>query len=233
MNILIVDDERPARAELERSLRNLGVKGTVEEAASIDEAMNLVAEQTPDVILLDIHMPGGDGFELLRRLGKSRPPVIFTTAHEQFAALAFEEEAVDYLLKPFSEERLAMALARLDPDLEKKPKLGAGDSILLKLEGECLLVPVESIELLETTGNTTHVFWGRKTGKVNKSLKSLSGRLHPDLFFRASRDQLINLGSIRSISFTETGLVKALLHCQRTVTFSRRQSSLFLKKRAI
>jgi two-component system LytT family response regulator len=209
------------------------MKGTVEEAASIDEAIDLVAEQSPDVILLDIQMPGGDGFELLRRLGKSRPPVIFTTAHEQFATLAFEEEAVDYLLKPFSEERLAMALARLDPDLEKNPKLGAGDSILLKLEGECLLVPVESIELLETTGNTTHVFWGRKTGKVNKSLKSLSDRLHPDLFFRASRDQLINLGSIRSISFTESGLVKALLHCQRTVTFSRRQSSLFLKKRAL
>jgi len=233
MNILIVDDERPARAELERSLKNLGVKGAVKEAASIDEAMDLVAEKTPDVILLDVQMPGGDGFELLRRLGKSRPPVIFTTAHEQFATLAFEEEAVDYLLKPFSEERLAMALARLDPDLEKNPKLGAGDSILLKLEGECLLVPVESIELLETTGNTTHVFWGRKTGKVNKSLKSLSDRLHPDLFFRASRDQLINLGSIRSISFTESGLVKALLHCQRTITFSRRQSSLFLKKRAL
>jgi two-component system LytT family response regulator len=159
--------------------------------------------------------------------------VIFTTAHEQFAALAFEEEAVDYLLKPFSEERLAMALARLDPDWEKNPKLGVGDSILLKLGGECLLVPVESIELLETTGNTTHVFWGRKTGKVNKSLKSLSDRLHPDLFFRASRDQLINLGSIRSISFTESGLMKALLHCQRTITFSRRQSSLFLKKRAL
>ena len=233
MNILIVDDERPARAELERSLRNLGVKGAVKEAASIDEAMDLVAEKTPDVILLDVQMPGGDGFELLRRLGKSRPPVIFTTAHEQFATLAFEEEAVDYLLKPFSEERLAMALARLDPDLEKNPKLGAGDSILLKLGGECLLVPVESIELLETTGNTTHVFWGRKTGKVNKSLKSLSERLHPDLFFRASRDQLINLGSISSISFTESGLVKALLHCQRTITFSRRQSSLFLKKRSL
>ena len=233
MNIRIVDDERPARAELERSLRNLGVKGTLMEASSIDEAMDLFAERTPDVILLDIQMPGGDGFELLRRLGKARPPVIFTTAHEQFAALAFEEEAVDYLLKPFSEERLSMALARLHPDWVKNQKLGAGDSILLKFGDECLLVPVDSIELLETTGNTTHVFWGCQTGKMNKSLKSLSDRLNPDLFFRASRDQLINLASIRSISFTETGLVKALLHCQRTVTFSRRQSSLFLKKRAL
>jgi len=233
MNILIVDDERPARAELERSLRKLGVKGVIEQAASVNEAIDIVSEKHPDVILLDIQMPGGNGFDLLRRLGKERPSVIFTTAHEQFASRAFEEEAVDYLLKPFSEERLAKALARLNPDQEKAPKLGAGDSILLKIGGVCLLVPVEEIELLETTGNTTHVFWGIKTGKVNKSLKSLSDRMHPDLFFRASRDQLVNLGSIRSIAFTESGLVKALLHCQRTVTFSRRQSSVFLKKRTL
>lgn len=233
MNILIVDDERPARTELERSLRKLGVKGVIEQAASIDEAMGLVAEKIPDVILLDIQMPGGNGFDLLRRLGKKRPPVIFTTAHEQFASRAFEEEAVDYLLKPFSEERLEKALARLDPNEEKAPKLGAGDSILLKIGSECLLVPVESIELLETTGNTTHVFWGKKTGKVKKSLKSLSERLHPDLFFRASRDQLINLGSMASITFTEAGLVQVRLHCHRTITFSRRQTSLFLKKRAL
>jgi two-component system LytT family response regulator len=233
MNILIVDDERPARAELERSLRSLAVTCFIENASSITEAMELLAGKTPDVILLDIQMPGGDGFELLKRLGKTRPPVIFTTAYEQFAAQAFEEEAVDYLLKPFSTERLAMALARLNPNWKENPKLGVGDSILLKLGGECLLVPVEEIELLETTGNTTHVFWGSKTGKMNKSLKSLADRLHPDLFFRASRDQLVNLGSILSIAFTETGLVQALLQCQRTVTFSRRQSSLFLKKRAL
>ncbi len=229
MNILIVDDERPCRNDLERSLRTLGVDGSIEKAASVDEAIELINAQIPDVILLDIEMPGENGFDLLSRLGNASPPVIFTTAYEQFAARAFEIEAIDYLLKPFDSQRLAKALERIPLPDRKSPALTQGDSILLKLDGECLLLPVESIELVVTTGNTSEVFWGDCSGRVNKPLKYLVQRLDSSLFFRATRDQLINLRKFVSMKINDQGLVQVQLPHKRQVIFSRRQSTLFRK----
>ena len=208
-------------------LMRLGVKGVIQTAASVDEAMEFFNQESTRAIFLDIEMPGSNGFDLLSKIGKERPPVVFTTAYEQFALRAFEEEAVDYLLKPFSEERLARVLARLGPDPTSAPRLTTGDSILLKFDDGCELVPLERIQLMETTGNTTHVFYGHKTGKVNKSLKALSGQLDPKLFFRSSRDQLVNLSGIDSFEIKESGLVEAILLNKKKVIFSRRQSSLF------
>jgi DNA-binding LytR/AlgR family response regulator len=136
LDILIVEDERPASSELKRMLRSLGMMGEIREASSVTEALIAETSSRPDLILLDIQMPGGSGFDLLRQLGPDHPPVIFTTAYEQFAAKAFEEEAVDYLLKPFNEKRLAKALARLPFPDRQSPPLTHGDSILLKVDGE-------------------------------------------------------------------------------------------------
>ena len=233
LDILIVEDERPARSELKRMLRSLEMMGEIREASSVTEALIAETSSRPDLILLDIQMPGGSGFDLLRQLGPDHPPVIFTTAYEQFAAKAFEEEAVDYLLKPFNEKRLAKALARLPFPDRQSPPLTHGDSILLKVDGECLLLPVESIDLMVTTGNTTEVFWGDNKGKVNKPMKYLVKKLDSSLFFRATRDQLINVQNLVSLRTNDEGLVEAKLPHKRQVTFSRRQSILFRKSHEI
>lgn len=229
MNILIVDDERPARSDLEKMLGKLGAAGSVSSAGSVHEALALISKNRPDLILLDIQMPGGDGFDLLSLLGEKRPPVIFTTAYEQFAARAFEMEAVDYLLKPFGEERLAKALARVNTPADQAEKLSAGDSILLKIDGECLLLTVETIDLIETTEQGTLVHWGKNSGRVNKTIGRLKEQLDPKMFFRASRDTLVNLRSILSLKRDDSGQFTALLPGNRTLTFSRRQGNLFQK----
>ena len=227
--ILMVEDELPARAELKRMLRALGINVPVVEASSITEALSSITDTLPDLIFLDIQMPDGSGFDILRKLGQKRPPVIFTTAYEQFAAKAFDEEAIDYLLKPFSKKRLARALSRLPISSKPAPKLTAGDKILLKLDNECILLPVESIDLFETTGNTTQVFWSNRSGKINKPLKQLLMNLDESYFFRASRDQLLNMKNVLLLKTNEAGLIEALLPQKRLITFSRRQSILFRK----
>ena len=231
--ILIVEDELPARTELKRMLGALGIKVRIMEAASITEALSSCKENRPDLIFLDIQMPGGSGFDLLKQLGQKRPPVIFTTAYEQFAAKAFDEEAIDYLLKPFDKKRIARALSRLPLSSKPFPTLTAGDKILLKLDGECILVPVESIDLFETTRNTTHVFWSNRSGKINKPLKQLMKKLDASVFFRASRDQLLNVKNVLLLKTNDDGLIEALLPQKRLITFSRRQSILFRKTHAL
>ena len=197
------------------------------------EALITANSSHPDLILLDIQMPGGSGFDLLRQLGPNHPPVIFTTAYEHFAAKAFEVEAVDYLLKPFDERRLARALSRLPLPERQSPPLTKGDSILLKVDGECLLLPVETIDLMVTTGNTTEVFWGSRSGKVNKPMKYLVKKLDSTMFFRVTRDQLINLRNLISLKTNAAGLIEAKFPHKREVTFSRRQSLLFRKSHKI
>lgn len=227
--ILIVDDERPARSELKRMLRELGMPGTLRESASVSDALSATLYDRPDLILLDIQMPGGSGFDLLRQLSPNRPPVIFTTAHEQFAAKAFEEEAVDYLLKPFDAARLSKALSRLGAASEKKSRLGSGDVVLLKIDGECQLLPVEKIELIEATEEGTTVHWDGNSGIVNRTLLHLEERLDPALFFRCSREAIINLRYIHAVAPDEKGILSARLTNRRDVTFSRRQCALFRK----
>ncbi len=228
-DILIVDDERPARLELKRMLGRVAPAATIREAGSVKEALGEISRQMPELLFLDIQMPGGDGFELLDCLGKKRPPFFFTTAYEQFASRAFEEDALDYLLKPFDEKRLAKALSRIGTSANEVPKLTEGDSILLKIDGECLLLPVEQIELIEATDKGTLVHWNGYSGRIGKTLGYLEEQLDPKMFFRASRDSLINLRSILSLSTDEKGDLTAHISANRSVTFSRRQKSLFQK----
>ena len=232
-DILIVDDERPARSELMRMLRRSAPDATVREAGSVREALAEITEGMPELLFLDIQMPGGDGFELLKRLGKKRPPVIFTTAYEQFAPRAFEEEAVDYLLKPFDEKRLAKALSRTGTSANGESKLTEGDSILLKVDGECQLLAVEQIDLIEATEKGTLVHWSGCSGRINGTIGGMEKQLDPKMFFRVSRESLINLRSILSLRTDENGCLSAQIPGNRSVAFSRRQKSLFQKTHKI
>src|SRR5258706_8737285 len=143
LRLLIVDDEPPARARTRRLLAGIpGVK-IAGEAGSAAEARVQIAERSPDLLLLDIQMPGEDGFALLRSL-EPRPAVVFVTAYDQYAVRAFEENAVDYLLKPFRRERLEEALARARADLERPEELSRRLTELLGSLGPG--VPMERLE---------------------------------------------------------------------------------------
>jgi two-component system LytT family response regulator len=232
-DILIVDDERPARYELMRMLRRTAPDAIAREAGSVKEALGEISRQMPDLLFLDIQIPSGDGFDLLERLGKKRPPLVFTSAYEQFTLRAFEEDALDYLLKPFDEKRLAKALARIGTSANRAPKLTEGDSILLKINGDCLLLPVEQIDLIEATDTGTLVHWNGCSGRICRTIGHLEEQLDPKMFFRSSRESLINLRSILSLRTDEKGDLTAHLSGNRSVTFSHRQKSLFQKTHKI
>jgi two-component system, LytTR family, response regulator len=231
--ILIVEDERPARSELKRMLRDLGISAEIREAGTVSDAFLLIEERRPGLLLLDIQMPGGSGFDLLAKLGPDHPPVIFTTAHEQFAARAFENDAVDYLLKPFGTERLRKALSRIPSPDSSDERLGSGDVVLLKIDEECLILRVETIEFIEATPDGTLVHWGESSGIVKRTLKQLEQRLVPQIFFRCAREAILNVDAITKTRLDEHGALKATLISGREVLFSRRQSALFRNRHRI
>jgi two-component system LytT family response regulator len=233
MKILIVDDERLARLELRRMLLNQGIAGEVQEASSVEEAIQCMKWGRPDVIFLDIQMPGGSGFSLLPLLETPRPPVIFTTAHEQFALQAYEEEAVDYLLKPFNNDRLARAVARIPSWKKDQAMISRDDTILLKIGDGCQLLRVEEIEILETIESSTLVHWDKKSGKANKPLVKFSRQLDHGIFFQANRKTLINIHRIKSLTIDDKGLIHAHMMSGKEILFSRRRGLLFQKKHSL
>jgi|SRR5215472_1030768 len=226
MNALIVDDERLARVGLRRLLKDHTDIAIVGEARSADEACMQIRHSQPDVVFLDIEMPGRSGLELINDL-EDPPAVIFTTAYESHAVRAFGVGAVDYLVKPIVPERLDVALDRLRRlvDSTKRPK--SYSSRFLFRHGERYwIVPSSKIRLLESEGNYTRVHFGDAQALVCKSLSTLQGRLDPNIFFRASRSKIINLQDIKTLESQPCGALLATLADGTKVVFSRRQARL-------
>lgn len=205
MRALVIDDERLARNELRRMLDAAGGVEVVGEAASVDQAAARIGELGPELIFLDIQMPGGDGFALLERLDAA-PCVIFTTAFDHYALRAFEVNALDYLLKPIVAERLAAALAKAASFLRARPArppeqpLGRGQRIFVRDGDRRWFVAVEQISLIESEGNYARLWFDGSRPLVQRSLNALGDRLDPVMFFRANRRQIINLEHIASVA---------------------------------
>jgi two-component system LytT family response regulator len=205
----------------------------VGEAANADDASAAIAEHTPDLLFLDIQMPGRNGFELLADL--PRPPrVIFTTAYDEYAFRAFEVSAVDYLLKPIDAARLAQALQRLrepasEPVSRGEPtrRLGEDDQVLLRDGDSCWFVRLRDIQLFESEGNYTRVIFNGERPLVPRSLNSLEERLDPQVFFRANRQQIINLRSVEKIEPWFSGGLLVRLTSGAKIEMSRRQGQRF------
>jgi two-component system LytT family response regulator len=199
MRVLIVDDERLARVELRRLLGEHADVEIAGEATNIQEAKSAIAELQPELLLLDIQMPGGTGFDLLNDLDFA-PKVIFTTGFDEFALQAFEVNALDYLMKPIAADRLAAALQKArTQSTAGTPKLGAQQQIFIKDGERCWFVKVNDIILLESEGNYTRVFFGANRPLINRSLRALEERLDPALFFRSSRKHLVNLQAVEKV----------------------------------
>jgi two-component system LytT family response regulator len=219
---LIIDDERLARVELRRLLSAHPDVEIVGEASGAEQALRLISELLPDVIFLDIQMPGMTGFELLERLDDEIPEIIFTTAYDQHAIRAFEVNALDYLLKPVAADRLSSALGRVST------KPGRRVSRVFVREGErCWLVRLSDIRLLESEGNYARLHFGNERPLIRRSLDSLEEQLDESLFFRANRRQILNLTSIERTSIGPTGCLIAILRGGTQIDLSRRQSDRF------
>jgi two-component system LytT family response regulator len=222
MKALLIDDERMARQELRRLLLAHPEIEVAGEARSGEEALELIRRLNPDLLFLDIRMPGMTGFELLENL-ESAPEVIFTTAYDKYAVKAFEVDALDYLLKPVEPARLAGAVAKLG-----LPRTRARSDRFFVRDGErCWLIRVEDLTLLESEGNYTRLYFGSQKPLIQRSLSALEARLDPAVFFRTGRRHLVNLKWVERVEAGPAGKVAATLRGGMTVELSRRRSARF------
>jgi two-component system LytT family response regulator len=238
MKALIVDDERLARSELKRLLTAVPEVTVVGEAANPAEARTRIAALRPDLVFLDIQMPGGTGLELLETLEPPVPHVIFTTAHDEFAVQAFELNAVDYLLKPIDPARLAQAVSRIATRTAATPapaaesaaepaptgRLSAADRVFVREGDRCWFVEVGQIRLMESEGNYTRVHFGSENPLLFRSLNAMEERLDPAVFFRANRQQIVNLRWIDKIEPWFSGGLALDLKGGGRVEISRRKA---------
>ncbi len=232
MRALIVDDERLARKELAKLLEEHPSIEIVGEAMNADEAEQMITELNPDLLFLDIQMPGRTGFQLLESLD-SVPLVVFTTAYDEYALRAFEVNALDYLLKPIQADRLSEAVHKI---LEKErarggrgagKKLGLEDQVFVKDGERCWFVSLSNIRLFESDGNYIKVYFDANRPMIHKSLNALDERLDERAFFRASRKHIVNLSWVEGIEPWFNGGLMVKLRGGDKVEVSRRQAAKF------
>jgi two-component system, LytTR family, response regulator len=236
MRAIIIDDERLARAELKKLLQDFPEVEVVDEAANAEEGISKIEAQRPDLIFLDIQMPGKTGFDMLSDLEKT-PQVIFTTAYDEFALKAFEVNALDYLLKPVEPKRLADAIQKLHfidtKDIRPLSEhtnnsiLGENDQVFVKDGERCWFVKLNEIRLFESVGNYAKVFFGNNKPLILKSLNALEERLDEKFFFRANRKHIVNLRMIDKIEPYFNGGLLLELKGGEKIEVSRRQTVKF------
>ena len=236
MKALIVDDEPLARRELRRLLTAHPSIQIVGEAGDIDEAQERIQSLSPGLVFLDIQMPGGAGFELLAQLAWV-PRIIFTTAYDRYAVKAFDVNALDYLLKPIEPERLAAALAKLHAMPPASRRETQEDSPLEQLfvrDGpRCWFIPLREVSVFSAEGNYVRLQWGRERPLLGRSLAALESKLDPQRFFRANRQQIINLEAISNIDLGLGGQLHAQLNDGSEIRISRRQARQFRQRTTV
>ncbi|MCP9770037.1 DNA-binding response regulator [Lacihabitans sp. LS3-19] len=242
MKTIIIDDERLARNELKRLLEEFPKINVVAEAANADEAIELIDEHQPDLLFLDIQMPGKNGFELLEIIEDRVPEVIFTTAYDEYALKAFEYNALDYLMKPIDSSRLAEAITKVEAEIKRTQKLNTdpnvqylteNDQVFVKDGEKCWFVKLGKVRLFESMGNYVRLHFEDQKPMILKSLNSLEEKLDPKSFFRANRKHIINLQWVEKIEpWFSGGLLVTLKGGEKStqlekIEISRRQAIKF------
>jgi two-component system LytT family response regulator len=241
MKALLVDDERLARNELRRLLAAHADIEIVGEAVDVEDALAKVGALKPDLLFLDVQMPGADGFSLLEQLEPPLPQVIFTTAYDEFAVKAFEFSALDYLLKPVDPNRLVAALEKLRPRGSAAPfepggathRLTLEDKVFVREGDRCWFVPVKNLRLLESEGNYTRLYFDDQKPQLFRSLTAMEERLDAKNFFRANRKQVINLAWVEGIEPWFSGGLLVKLKGGMKVELSRRQAQDFRERMSL
>lgn len=228
MKAIIIDDERLARQELKSLLEAHKEIEVIAECNNAESAREKIAELNPDVIFLDIQMPGKTGLELIEEVSVL-PDVVFVTAYDEYAIKAFEVNAYDYLLKPVSPERLAETIKKLNQKetaerKENTSPLTESDRVFIKDGEKTWFVQLSNIRLFESEGNYVRVYFDNFRPLILRSLNSLEQRLNEKCFFRASRKHIINLSWVEGIETWFNGGLMVKLRGGQQIEISRRQA---------
>ena len=223
---LIVDDEPLARSRIRTMLTPHSDIDVVAECNSAGEAAALLRSEPAALLLLDIEMPGGSAFDILQTMSiESRPAIVFVTAHEEFALDAFDANAVDYLVKPFSQERLDRALWRVRRFVEGKSTVDPVASRArrwrerfgVRVRGEVVFIRVSSIDWIAGAGNYARLYAGTESYLLRESLQNLAGELDPAAFLRVHRSAIVNIERVRKLVPAPDGTLSIVLHNATTV----------------
>jgi two-component system LytT family response regulator len=218
---VIVDDEPLARQRLRHLLREERDFDVVAEAADGPEAVEVIRRERPDLVFLDVQMPEMDGFEVIREIGAAQfPAVVFVTAFEQYAVGAFDVNAVDYLLKPLTRERLAAAVARVRAraqqpgdggerlekllgELERRPTYL--ERLLVRAGGRIVVVKLADLDWVDGAGNYLKLHCGKNVYLLRHTLGGLEGRLDPRRFLRIHRSTIVNVDRVAELQTSSSG----------------------------
>jgi len=243
---ILIDDERLAREEMRSLLKDHLSVEIIDEAKNGQEGIQKINALRPDLIFLDINMPGMTGFEMLKQL-EEIPHVIFVTAYDEFALKAFEVNALDYILKPVDPDRLREAIQKLhskeiaDNEEIQSALNGAGelriltskDRVFIKDGEKCWFIEMSKVRMLESDGNYVKVYFDNFRPMILRSLNSFEERLDPKYFFRANRKFIINVSWISSIENWFNGGLQVELREGERVDISRRQAIRFKEMMSI
>lgn len=237
IHTVVADDEVLARQKLRQLLRDEPDVEIIGECASATETIELVRATTPDLLFLDIRMPGVDGFDVVHELSSSSdsplPRIIFTTAYDQYAVRAFEIHAIDYLLKPFTSERLHTAVQRVRDHLNfpeqgtelvngrNKPASPYTARIVFKSRGRILFLPVADIRWIAAEENYVRISTEKETHLLRETMARLELRLDPNMFLRVHRSSIVNLKYVKEVRTEPSGDFAVLLLNGQKVPMSR------------
>lgn len=227
--VIIIDDERLAREEVKRSLDDFHEFEIVGEAKNYDDAKIKIETLNPELIFLDIQLPGKSGFDLLESLSQV-PHVVFTTAFNEYAVKAFDIEALDYLVKPLRKERFAIAIERIRKKLaqtEHQLHDVSEKQVFIKDGNKCFFVQLKDIYLIESADKYARLYFNDRKALIKKSLNQFEEILDNNIFFRISRNQIINTKYIVKINSLDKGRLQVQLHKGEPLEVSVRQSVLF------
>lgn len=208
---IIIDDERLAREELKKLLKDFHEIEIIDEAKNPEEALMKIKDLKPDLLFLDIQMPGMSGFEMLKKLDEI-PQVVFVTAFDEYALKAFDEKALDYILKPVDIKRLDETIKKVisnydvevqSAGIERSNRndrlLNVNDSVFIKDNEKCFFFNLSEVRYFESEGNYVKVFFKKSKPLILRSLNSLEERLDPEQFFRANRKHIVNTTWIHKV----------------------------------
>lgn len=237
--VILIDDERLARSELKTLLKEFPDVEVIAEAVNAEEGKEKIESLHPDLIFLDIQMPGKTGFEMLEELD-SVPHVIFVTAYDEYALKAFEINALDYLMKPVEPKRLADALHKVNikeadekASYQNRDILSGDDQVFVKDGEKCWFVKLSEVRLFESVGNYAKVYFGNSKPLILKSLNALEERLDDKVFFRANRKHIVNLRMIEKVeTYFNGGLLLELKNGEK-IEVSRRQAVKFKEMKSL
>jgi len=227
--VLIADDEPTARRGVRQLLAAFPEFAVSAECRNGAEVLAALDASRPDVVFLDIQMPGIDGFEVIRRRTPERmPAVVFLTAYDQFAIHAFEAQALDYLVKPVTVVRFAATMKRLMRQLRAPAPANPGESIVVTTSRGATVLRMPEIDWIESADNYSRLWIGSRSYLLREPLNVMEERVREYGFLRAHRRALVRLGGVRELKWSSDGSLVTVLDCGATIRVSRRRRTAFV-----